>query len=67
MSGVVQSPRDLRGKDGESSGDKSGKSRGGGRGTEGADIKEKNRNTKSLDSIGGCARGEMGNEALKAI
>ena len=45
LQAAVQRPRDLRGKDIESGGVKSGKSRGWRRGTKGVDIKGKNRNT----------------------
>ena len=60
--GIVRSPRDLRGK--ESSRDKSGKKRR---------MEERewisNRKTESVFGLyrGGCVRGEMGNEAFKAI
>lgn len=62
----VKSPRDLRGRERESSGVKSERSGGSGRGTEGLDIKGKT-NTLNLWSIGGCARREMENKAFKAI
>lgn len=59
-------PRDLRGRERESSGVKSERSGGSGRGTEGLDIKGKT-NTLNLWSIGRCARREMENKAFKAI